>query len=34
MKKTFTGPDSKPRCSWCSAAPEFLDYHDKEWGYP
>ena len=34
MKKTFTGPDSKPRCSWCSTAPEFLDYHDKEWGYP
>ena len=28
------GPDGKPRCSWCSAAPEFFDYHDKEWGFP
>lgn len=34
MSKTIKGPDGKPRCSWCSAAPEFLDYHDKEWGYP
>jgi DNA-3-methyladenine glycosylase I len=22
------------RCRWCSAAPEFLSYHDSEWGYP
>ncbi len=29
-----TGPDGKPRCSWCNAAPEFYDYHDNEWGYP
>ncbi len=28
------GPDNQPRCRWCGAAPEFLDYHDKEWGYP
>ncbi len=34
MSKTVNGPDGKPRCSWCSAAPEFFDYHDKEWGYP
>lgn len=34
MNKTIKGPDGKPRCSWCSAAPEFFDYHDKEWGYP
>lgn len=31
---TITGPDGKPRCRWCSAAPEFLDYHDREWGFP
>lgn len=31
---TFIGPDKKPRCRWCSYAPEFLDYHDKEWGFP
>jgi DNA-3-methyladenine glycosylase I len=31
---TITGPDGKPRCRWCGAAPEFLDYHDREWGFP
>jgi DNA-3-methyladenine glycosylase I len=34
MNTTIAGPDGKPRCSWCSAAPEFLDYHDTEWGFP
>ncbi|MDH5778546.1 MAG: DNA-3-methyladenine glycosylase I [Gammaproteobacteria bacterium] len=34
MSKTTKGPDGKPRCSWCAIAPEFFDYHDKEWGYP
>ena len=34
MSKTVKGPDGKSRCSWCSAAPEFFDYHDREWGYP
>ena len=34
MNTTILGPDGKPRCSWCAAAPEFFDYHDKEWGYP
>jgi len=34
MTTNFTGPDGKPRCSWCGAAPEFLDYHDREWGFP
>lgn len=34
MSSTVIGPDGKPRCRWCSAAPEFFDYHDKEWGYP
>lgn len=34
MSTTVTGPDGKPRCRWCSAAPEFLAYHDTEWGYP
>jgi DNA-3-methyladenine glycosylase I len=31
---TIIGPDGKPRCSWCAAAPEFLDYHGTEWGVP
>jgi DNA-3-methyladenine glycosylase I len=34
MSKTIVGPDGKPRCRWCGAAPEFFDYHDAEWGFP
>src|SRR6185503_2079764 len=34
MSKTMVGPDGKPRCRWCAAAPEFLAYHDNEWGFP
>ena len=34
MSTTIKGPDGKPRCRWCEAAPEFFDYHDTEWGYP
>ncbi|GLQ73932.1 DNA-3-methyladenine glycosylase I [Vibrio penaeicida] len=34
MADTVTGPDGLPRCGWCSAAPDFFEYHDKEWGFP
>jgi DNA-3-methyladenine glycosylase I len=34
MSGTIPGPDGRPRCRWCGAAPEFLDYHDREWGFP
>lgn len=34
MSATIVGPDGKTRCRWCAAAPEFLDYHDTEWGFP
>jgi DNA-3-methyladenine glycosylase I len=34
MSATIVGPDGKLRCRWCSAAPEFFDYHDTEWGFP
>jgi DNA-3-methyladenine glycosylase I len=34
MNATVKGPDGKSRCRWCSAAPEFLSYHDTEWGFP
>jgi DNA-3-methyladenine glycosylase I len=34
MSTTILGPDGKPRCSWSAAAPEFLAYHDTEWGFP
>lgn len=31
---TIVGPDGLPRCSWSGSAPEFRDYHDREWGFP
>src|ERR1051325_7150055 len=31
---TIPGSDGKSRCRWSGAAPEFLDYHDTEWGFP
>ncbi len=34
MSTTIIGPDDKSRCRWCGAAPEFLAYHDTEWGFP
>jgi DNA-3-methyladenine glycosylase I len=34
MSATIVGPDGKARCRWCAAAPEFLSYHDTEWGFP
>lgn len=34
MSATILGPDGKSRCRWCGAAPEFLEYHDSEWGFP
>lgn len=34
MSGTVPGPDGRPRCRWCAAAPEFFAYHDHEWGFP
>jgi DNA-3-methyladenine glycosylase I len=34
MREPFVGPDGHPRCHWCGGAPEFLPYHDEEWGFP
>ena len=34
MSATIPGPDGRPRCRWCGAAPEFPAYHDTEWGFP
>ncbi|WP_299838060.1 DNA-3-methyladenine glycosylase I [uncultured Paracoccus sp.] len=34
MSGTIPGPDGRPRCRWCAAAPEFFAYHDREWGFP
>ncbi|AEH08510.1 MULTISPECIES: DNA-3-methyladenine glycosylase I [Protofrankia] len=29
-----TGPDGRPRCPWALSAPEYVSYHDDEWGRP
>jgi DNA-3-methyladenine glycosylase I len=34
MSTTIVGPDGQTRCRWCGAAPDFLAYHDTEWGFP
>ena len=34
MSTTVRGVDGKLRCGWSAAAPEFLVYHDTEWGFP
>jgi DNA-3-methyladenine glycosylase I len=28
------GPDGRPRCPWALSAPDYLPYHDEEWGRP
>jgi DNA-3-methyladenine glycosylase I len=28
------GPDAKPRCAWGVSAPDYVPYHDAEWGFP
>ena len=33
MSTTIACHDGNSRCRWCSVAPEFLDYHDTEWGF-
>ncbi len=34
MITTIPGPDGRPRCRWGTATPEYLAYHDTEWGFP
>ena len=34
MSQTLPGPDGRPRCRWCVGTPEYLAYHDTEWGFP
>src|SRR5204863_9746757 len=29
-----SGPDGRPRCAWAVSAPEYVAYHDEEWGRP
>ncbi|MFL5299403.1 MAG: DNA-3-methyladenine glycosylase I [Anaeromyxobacteraceae bacterium] len=28
------GPDGRFRCAWALSAPDYLRYHDEEWGFP
>jgi len=34
MSNTTLGADGKRRCRWSDVAPEFIAYHDTEWGFP
>jgi DNA-3-methyladenine glycosylase I len=27
-------PDGRPRCPWCLGSPDYVRYHDEEWGVP
>jgi DNA-3-methyladenine glycosylase I len=29
-----TGPDGQPRCPWGLSSPDYVGYHDEEWGRP
>lgn len=29
-----SGPDGLPRCRWGCSTPDYLAYHDHEWGFP
>lgn len=31
---TAPGPDGRPRCRWALSTPDYLAYHDDEWGRP
>ena len=28
------GPDGRPRCFWGVSTPDYVAYHDREWGFP
>lgn len=34
MSDTLKGPNAVARCAWCGDVPEFIPYHDTEWGFP
>jgi DNA-3-methyladenine glycosylase I len=34
VREAAPGPDGKLRCPWGLSAPEYLAYHDDEWGRP
>jgi DNA-3-methyladenine glycosylase I len=34
MNALVEGPDGRLRCSWGASAPDYVAYHDEEWGRP
>lgn len=34
MSPIAPGPDGQPRCRWCLSTPQYIAYHDTEWGFP
>lgn len=32
--RTEPGPDGIRRCAWCLSTPDYIAYHDSDWGYP
>ncbi len=34
MTDIFIAADGQPRCEWCAATEQYLQYHDSEWGFP
>jgi DNA-3-methyladenine glycosylase I len=34
MSDAVVGPDGLPRCPWGASTPDYLPYHDNEWGKP
>jgi DNA-3-methyladenine glycosylase I len=34
MTGVVQGEDGVARCSWADSAPDYREYHDREWGFP
>ena len=34
MSGVLPGPDGRLRCPWALSSPDYVDYHDTEWGRP
>ena len=34
MSGVITGADGVSRCAWAGSDPEYMRYHDEEWGFP
>jgi DNA-3-methyladenine glycosylase I len=33
-ERTMTDRDDRARCGWCLSTPQYVRYHDEEWGVP